>query len=194
MSKQGEIKDFIDIDIDFLLRTREHSPDAWGTSQPHNSFGELSAADKIGVNPETRLDAQLLTKDSVYHTSFLVSPAQIKPDADNMVTLDILQEKFGLDWQPTCAELNATEKQSKDTWGDPSRKVCCLRRFIIAEMLTLKLRRLQQVPQAPPFLPKSILILPIISSVDSCAEHCLPHSLLFVRSHLRRFVKIYLHP
>lgn len=191
MSKQGEIKDFIDIDIDFLLRTRQHNPDAWGTSQPHNSFGELSAADKIGVNPETRLDAQLLTKDSVYHPSFLVSPAQIKPDADNMVTLDILQEKFGLDWQPTCAELNATEKECKNTWGGLLHRVCCLRRSIIAEMLTLQLRRPQQVPQAPPL---SISILPIISSVDSCAKHCRYHSLLSVRSNLRRFVMIYLHP
>lgn len=130
----------------------------------------------------------------MYHPSFLLSPTQIHPDADNMVTLDILKEKFGSGWQPTCAELNATEKECKKSWGGLLHKVCCLRRFIVAEMLTLKLRRPQQVHQAPPLLLKSISTPPIISSVDSCAERCRSHSLLSVRSNLRRFVMIYLHP
>lgn len=191
MSKQGETKDFIDIDIDFLLRTRQHNPDAWGTSQPHNSFGELSAADKIGVNPETRLDAQLLTKYSVFHPSFLVSPTQIKPDAENMITLDILKEKFGAGWQPTCAELNATEKQCKATWGGPSRKVRRLKRSVLAEILKLQSHRLRRVRPAPPHLPKSISILPVIFSVDSCAKLCRYYSLLPVLSTFSGFKTVF---
>lgn len=125
------------MDMDFLSRTRQRSPDAWGTSQPHNMFDELTIPEKIVMKLKTRQDAGLLTKDSVYHPSFLVSPIQIKPDPANMVTLDTLKKKFGANWQPTCSELNATEKQYKVTWGGPSRKVCRSRRSIIAETLTL---------------------------------------------------------
>ena len=175
-------EDFIDIDIDFLSRTRQRSPDAWGTSQPHNTFEELSLAEKIVIGVENRLDAKFLTQESIYHSSFLVSPTQIKPDADNMVTLDILKKTFGSGWQPTCAEMNTTEQQSKTTWGGPSRKVRRSQQFTMEVLLTLKLCRLQQVPQVPPHPPQSLSILPAISLEASYSEICRLCYLVSVRS------------
>lgn len=172
MLQKGETKDFIDLDMDFLSRTRQRSPDPWGTSQPHNTFDELSIPERLVIGVKNRLDAKILTKDSVYHPSFLVSPIQIKPDPANMVTLDTLKKKFGASWQPTCSELNATEKQCKVTWGGPSRKVRRSKRSVIVEMLTLESHRLQRVRQAPLHLPKSISTLQAISLADLRAEPC----------------------
>lgn len=134
--RQGEVTGFIDIDIDFLLRARQVGPDAWGTSQPHNAYHETHPKGKKVLSDRTRRQAGLLTKHSIYHSSFLVSPTDIESNDPVMVTLDALKNEIGHKWQPTCAVLNAVEEQSKRTWGGTACKVRRFVRFIIGDTLT----------------------------------------------------------
>lgn len=88
------------------------------------------------LSDKTRRQVGLLTKYSIYHSSFPVSPTDIESNDPVMVALDALKNEFGSKWQPTCAVLNAVEEQSKRTWGSPKRKVRRFIRFIIGDILT----------------------------------------------------------
>ena len=116
LSLKGEVRDLIDLDLEFLKRNRQSNPDPWGTSQPHNAYKETSIAQRLAVGHEDRLQARIISKESNFHESILSSPSRIQPDADYMITLDKCQRTFGSSWRPRVETLNDFEKECKANW------------------------------------------------------------------------------
>lgn len=95
-------------------------PEEWGTSQPHNSYDDMP--DGFGRNligHKTRLEDGQITKDSIFHQSFQLSPdGKSLQQPEYMVTMEALKAKFGADWEPTYAPLNEYEQKMKENWGN----------------------------------------------------------------------------
>ncbi|KAG2063706.1 hypothetical protein BDR04DRAFT_1137594 [Suillus decipiens] len=92
----GEIKSFIEIDLEFLISTRQHSPEPWGTSQPHN--------------------AKHLTKNCTFHQSVAASPQKLKSPMYMTTTGEILKA-FGSGSSLQYADLNKFEEYCKKNWN-----------------------------------------------------------------------------
>lgn len=114
---QGEIRGFVNLDLEFLFKTRQKNPIAWGTYQPHNAYQELPSVLKAIIQPQTRLESLQLTANAVYHPSFAVAPTKVN-DPTSMVTLPLLRQAFGVSWNPTYSELNAWEQECKKRWNE----------------------------------------------------------------------------
>jgi len=113
---QGEIieRSLFDLDSNFIMESKQPNPDDWGMSQPHNSYWESGLLTAFLI-PENRLDSGAITKDSVFHQSWSVSPDTLT-DPRNMITRDAVQQKFGSNWKPTYAPLNKFEQDCKARW------------------------------------------------------------------------------
>lgn len=110
---QGEIKSFVNLDLDFLEGCKQPNPVAWGTSQPHNEYAHWP----IPFSEKNHLESGQITKDSSFHQSLKFAPTkQQLVEPDNMVTLDILQKAFGSSWTPSYPTLNNFEQKCKNEW------------------------------------------------------------------------------
>lgn len=111
----GEVKSFIELDLEFLRSTRQHNPEPWGTSQPHNSYMESLIAMRILVGVKTRLEDGLITGVSTLHQSLALSPQVLKSPDDMSTTskLKALVSGFKLKYAP----LNEFETYCKDNWN-----------------------------------------------------------------------------
>ncbi|KZV88173.1 hypothetical protein EXIGLDRAFT_722945 [Exidia glandulosa HHB12029] len=80
----SEVAPHLSLDNEQLLDALRPHPDkpAWGESVPHNSYMAVPAALAIvgGIEPSTRLDGGHLTRDSLFHESFLMSPRPTPDD------------------------------------------------------------------------------------------------------------------
>lgn len=121
--RQGEIIEMrlFNLDSDFITRSKQTQPDDWGTSQPHNSYEEMPWWMKAVISLKNRLDGGVITPDITFHQSCSVSPTTLT-DPYGMVTLQILQQRFGSYWKPTYAPLNKFEQDCKANWK--SQLVC----------------------------------------------------------------------
>lgn len=112
----GEIKSFINLDLDFIKGSKQTNPDPWGTSQPHNAFEEAPIYEKA-TGSENRLASGIMTKTIHFHESVKYSPMKLTHSYD-MITLNNLDQSFGSGWQPTYVPLNDFEQECKNTWGE----------------------------------------------------------------------------
>lgn len=121
--RQGEIIEMslFNLDSDFITRSKQTQPDDWGTSQPHNSYEEMPFLMKAVISLKNRLDGGVITPGIIFHQSCSVSPTTLT-DPYGMVTLEILQQRFGSSWKPTYAPLNKFEQDCKAHWK--SQLVC----------------------------------------------------------------------
>ncbi|KAG1730063.1 hypothetical protein EDB19DRAFT_1390625 [Suillus lakei] len=111
----GEIKSFIEIDLEFLRSTRQLNPEPWGTSQPHNAYMESSYATRLIVGHETRLESGQITTTSTFHQSLEFSP-QTLVSPDYMTTSSLIQKAFGSGFRPNRPPLNEFEAYCKNNW------------------------------------------------------------------------------
>ncbi|KIK42589.1 hypothetical protein CY34DRAFT_135951 [Suillus luteus UH-Slu-Lm8-n1] len=111
----GEIKSFIELDLEFLRSTRQHNPEPWGTSQPHNSYVETLLAMRILVGVKTRLEDGLITGVSTLHQSLAFSP-QVLKSPDDMSTTSKILKALGSGFSLKYAPLNEFETYCKDNW------------------------------------------------------------------------------
>ncbi|KAG1730066.1 hypothetical protein EDB19DRAFT_1390884 [Suillus lakei] len=111
----GEIKSFIEIDLEFLRSTRQQDPEPWGTSQPHNAYMESSLAVQVVVGHETRLESEDITTTSEFHQSLEFSP-QTLVSPKYMTTSSIIQKAFGSGFSPNYPSLNEFEAYCKNNW------------------------------------------------------------------------------
>lgn len=118
----GEIKSFINLDLDFLLASKQPQPQPWGTSQPHNAYEELPFLEKPVIGHETRLESKQITADSVLHASIEFSPQKLD-SPDYMVTLEKLVKEFGPSFKPQYPPLNEFEEYCRDNWKDLPRGI-----------------------------------------------------------------------
>lgn len=112
----GELASLIDIDLDFLRTFAQVKPDPWGTSQPHNAYKETSLALRPVIGHETRLESNQIVQQSVFHESVRYSPQQLA-SPDYMITMSIIEKKFGSGFIPQYPVLNEFEQLCKDHWG-----------------------------------------------------------------------------
>ncbi|KAG1730061.1 hypothetical protein EDB19DRAFT_1390495 [Suillus lakei] len=112
----GEIKSFIDIDLEFLRSTRQQDPEPWGTSQPHNAYMESSYATRLIVGREIRLESGQITTTSVFHQSLEFSP-QTLVSPEYMTTSSIIQRTLGPGFRPNYPPLNEFEEYCKNNWN-----------------------------------------------------------------------------
>lgn len=119
---------FINLDLSFLQSSLQPGPDKWGTSQPHNSYEESSLAVKPIVGHETRLESGQINSTPVLHESIQFAPFDLK-DPTYMVTLAIIQKKYGAAWKPTYPALNDFEWKVRNAWGKRGvRRISCRRK------------------------------------------------------------------
>ncbi|TFK75565.1 hypothetical protein BDN72DRAFT_757173 [Pluteus cervinus] len=114
----GEILDasLFNLDADFIARTKQSGPDAWGTSQPRNAYNELTwGSGKLFMKAKTRLATNDITRDITFHHSWANAPDALK-DPYQMITPKILKETLGAGWMPKYADLNKYEREQKDHW------------------------------------------------------------------------------
>ncbi|KAG2126840.1 hypothetical protein DEU56DRAFT_537692 [Suillus clintonianus] len=111
----GEIKSFVELDLDFLRSTRQQNPDPWGTSQPHNAYMETSWVGGIIYGHETRLQSGQITTTSPFHQSLQFSP-QTLTAPKYMVTTSIIQKQFGTGYYPDYPPLNEFEEYCRTNW------------------------------------------------------------------------------
>jgi len=111
----GEIKSFINLDLDFIKGTKQTKPDPWGTSQPHNAYDEAPVYEKA-TGTQHRLASGIMTTNTHFHESVKYSPLKLTHSYD-MITLNNLEQSFGAGWQPTYEPLNDFEQECKDNWG-----------------------------------------------------------------------------
>ncbi|KAG2340461.1 hypothetical protein BDR05DRAFT_536611 [Suillus weaverae] len=109
----GEIKSFVELDLEFLQSTRQHNPEPWGTSQPHNSYMECLLALRIAFGCKTRLG--FITEDSTLHQSLADSP-QVLKSPDNMSTTIEILKALGSGFNSQYAPLNEYEAYCKNNW------------------------------------------------------------------------------
>ncbi|KAF9817313.1 hypothetical protein IEO21_03573 [Rhodonia placenta] len=119
---KGEIKSFINLDLEFLLASKQPQPQPWGTSQPHNAYEELPFLEKPVIGQETRLESKQITADSVLHASIEFSPQKLD-SPDYMVTLEKLVKEFGPSFKPQYPPLNEFEEYCRDNWKDLPRGI-----------------------------------------------------------------------
>lgn len=112
----GKLKSFIDIDLKFLRTFAQVKPNPWGTSQPHNAYKDTPIALRPIIGHETRLESNQIVQQSVFHESVRYSPQQLA-SPDYMITMSIIQKKFGSDFKPQYLALNEFEQYCKDHWG-----------------------------------------------------------------------------
>ncbi|KAG7096249.1 hypothetical protein E1B28_003698 [Marasmius oreades] len=112
----GEIQNLINLDLEFLRSYAQPNPDPWGTSQPHNAYEETSTVLKPIIGHETRLESGQLTPQAVFHSSIQFSPQKLD-SPDYMITMSIVEKKFGSGFQPQYPPLNEFEQYCKDHWG-----------------------------------------------------------------------------
>ena len=79
MHLQGEIIDYklIDLDTDFIKRSKQPNPEPWGTSQPHNAYDETPLPARVAVGVKNRYDGGFILKDTVFHQSWAASPTRL---------------------------------------------------------------------------------------------------------------------
>jgi hypothetical protein len=99
----------VELDLDFIWRSRERTSDPWGTTQPHNAWKDLPAG-----WPQSRLD--FCQSGSLYHESIKSAPTDLH-EPFRMITLNDLKKKFSGSWEPTCPALGLYEAQCKKDWG-----------------------------------------------------------------------------
>ncbi|KZT07952.1 uncharacterized protein LAESUDRAFT_650380 [Laetiporus sulphureus 93-53] len=114
----GEVCDFINLDLEFIQRSAQRSPEPWGKSQPHNAWKEAPWHFKRFIHSETRLQSHDIKQDALFHSSVLVSPTTVRK-AQNMITSKTLRKRFGERWKPRIVELNSFEKRCKTDWEEP---------------------------------------------------------------------------
>ncbi|KAG1730060.1 hypothetical protein EDB19DRAFT_2012156 [Suillus lakei] len=111
----GEIKSFVELDLEFLRSTRQHHPEPWGTSQPHNEYMGSLLAMRLAYGLKTRLQSGHITKTSTFHQSVAVSPRVLKSPG-NMTTTSLVLKAFGSGFNPKYPDLNEFEAYCKDNW------------------------------------------------------------------------------
>ncbi|KAF8179330.1 hypothetical protein K438DRAFT_1603901 [Mycena galopus ATCC 62051] len=112
----GEIKSLINLDLEFLRSYSQAKPDAWGTSQPHNGYEETPLPARLFMGHKTRLEDGQITEQSVFHQSVDYSPQQLT-SPNHMLTMSIIQQKFGPGFVAQHPALNEFEQYCKDHWG-----------------------------------------------------------------------------
>ncbi|KAJ7455862.1 hypothetical protein FB451DRAFT_1407688 [Mycena latifolia] len=112
----GEIKSIVSLDLEFLRSYSQVRPDPWGTSQPHNAYMETPFTLRPVVGNETRLESAQITQQSVFHESIKHSPLDLTSPY-HMITMQIIQQKFGPGFAPQYPALNEFEQYCKDRWG-----------------------------------------------------------------------------
>lgn len=134
--------------MDFITRLAQPSPQAWGVSQPHNSYDDMGVGVKQAIiGHKTRLEDCQITANSIFHSSFHFSPdAKQLKQPDDMVTMTALKAKFGRNWTPIYAPLNEFETQRKSFWGE-SKGVSCIS-LHWRERIKLTLLRIEQAAVA----------------------------------------------
>ncbi|KAJ6476479.1 hypothetical protein C8R47DRAFT_1052124 [Mycena vitilis] len=115
----GEIKSFVNLDLEFLRSYSQPGPEPWGTSQPHNAYMELPRALRPLIGNKTRLESDQITADSLFHESVKYSP-DVLTSPEKMLTMRTLEERFGVGFARYSA-LNEFEKHCKDQWGSKLR-------------------------------------------------------------------------
>ncbi|KAG1770295.1 hypothetical protein EV702DRAFT_1202478 [Suillus placidus] len=111
----GEIKSFIELDLEFLRSTRQHQPEPWGTSQPTNEYMNCLHTMRAVFGCKTRLESKLITKHSTFHQSLAVSP-QVLKSPDNMTTTIKILKALGSGFNSQYAPLNEFEAYCKNNW------------------------------------------------------------------------------
>ncbi|KAJ7021724.1 hypothetical protein C8F04DRAFT_1322461, partial [Mycena alexandri] len=107
------------LDLEFLRSYSQPKPDKWGTSQPHNAYKESLGPVRPFVGRATRLESRQITRDSHFHQSIEHgdhSPQTLE-NAEYMITMTIIKQKFGGGWVPRYQGLNMFEAHCKSQWG-----------------------------------------------------------------------------
>ncbi len=113
---QGEIigSSLFAIDSDIVFRSKQHNPDGWGTSQPHNAYKGASAAARHILHAEDRLTSGDITSNILMHESWKYSPKRESlRDGHEMIAPDTLARAF----VATYAPLNVFEGHCKNNWA-----------------------------------------------------------------------------
>ncbi|KAI6141601.1 hypothetical protein BKA82DRAFT_4200294 [Pisolithus tinctorius] len=113
----GEIKSFIEIDTDLIVKGMHPRADPWGTSQPHNAYRLLNPKAKSMVRPMARLHGPhwQIIRDGVFHESLKHAPTDLE-HPEHMITPKCLKNRFGEAWEPSYAPLNEFERHCRDNW------------------------------------------------------------------------------
>lgn len=112
----GEImaRSLFALDERFIERSKQTNPDAWGTSQPHNSYYETPYAKRPFVGHQTRLASGQINEGIVFHQSW-----QFSPPLSNITHSDYMVARDTLPFANlTFAALNDFERGCKERWND----------------------------------------------------------------------------
>ncbi|EMD36830.1 hypothetical protein CERSUDRAFT_123873 [Gelatoporia subvermispora B] len=113
----GEItrRGLIDVNTDFIKRSRKSTANSWADSQPHNAYMETPSSRRQAIRPKNRYECDYMKPDSVFHRSWFHSPTELD-NAKHMITRDTLQDAYGRDWEPIYAPLNNFEDECAEQW------------------------------------------------------------------------------